>query len=93
MGNVNDDPTITTPISDRTATEDASFTFNVSNHFSDSDVGDTLAFFATGLPTGLSINSQTGIITGSPTNAAVGTSTITITASDGNGGTIMITLI
>ena len=47
--------------------------------------GASVAYAATGLPRGLSINSSTGKITGRPNR--LGTSTVTITASD-PGGTI-----
>ncbi len=50
---------------------------------SDSASGQTLAYTATGLPAGLSINSATGLITGTPTTA--GTSTVTVTATDTTG--------
>jgi O-glycosyl hydrolase len=50
---------------------------------SDSAPGQTLAYSATGLPAGLSINSATGLISGTP--ATAGTSTVTVTATDGTG--------
>jgi len=50
---------------------------------SDSASGKTLAFSASGLPAGMSINSSTGIITGTPT--AVGTGKMTVTVTDGTG--------
>jgi hypothetical protein len=46
----------------------------------DSQAGQTLTYSATGLPTGLSINSATGLISGTPT--AAGTFTVTVTARD-----------
>jgi hypothetical protein len=46
----------------------------------DSAVGQTLAYSATGLPAGLAINSSTGLISGTP--ATAGTSTVTVTARD-----------
>ncbi|MEO9236812.1 MAG: M4 family metallopeptidase, partial [Jatrophihabitantaceae bacterium] len=47
---------------------------------SDSASGQTLTYSATGLPTGLSINSATGLISGTPTTA--GTYTVVITVKD-----------
>jgi hypothetical protein len=49
----------------------------------DSAGGQTLAYSASGLPAGLSINSATGLISGTPTTA--GTPAVTVTATDGTG--------
>jgi hypothetical protein len=44
-----------------------------------------LAYSATGLPAGLTINAATGVISGTPTTAS--SSTVTVTASDASGST------
>jgi non-reducing end alpha-L-arabinofuranosidase len=56
---------------------------SVQIHASDSASGQTLTYSASGLPTGLSINSATGLISGTPTSA--GTSNVTVTATDTTG--------
>jgi large repetitive protein len=86
--NTNDAPTVLTPIANQSATEDIFFSLSVRNNFTDIDVSDTLSYFATGLPNGLAIDANAGVISGTPSNAAVGANNITVTASDGNGGTI-----
>ena len=49
----------------------------------DSASGQTLTYSATGLPTGLSINSSTGLISGTPTTS--GSYSVTVTAKDTTG--------
>ena len=49
----------------------------------DSGSGQTLTYSATGLPTGLSINSSTGLISGTPTTAV--NASVTVTVRDGTG--------
>ena len=49
----------------------------------DSASGQTLTYSATGLPTGLSISSSSGLISGTPTTA--GTYSVTVTAKDTTG--------
>jgi Putative Ig domain len=52
---------------------------------SDSASGQTLAYSATGLPTGLSISASTGLISGTP--SASGTYSVKVTATDSTGAT------
>jgi endo-1,4-beta-xylanase len=52
-------------------------------HATDSASGQTLTYAATGLPTGLAINSGTGVVSGTPTTA--GSYAVTVTAQDGTG--------
>jgi hypothetical protein len=50
---------------------------------SDSDSSQTMSYSATGLPSGLSINSSTGLISGIPTAAA--SASVTVSAKDSTG--------
>ncbi|MHA6316122.1 Ig-like domain-containing protein, partial [Altererythrobacter sp. CAU 1778] len=87
---VNDAPVAAT-IPDRFANDSQTVSADVSPYFSDVD-GDTLTFSAVGLPTGLTIDPVTGIISGTIDPAASATNggvyTVTVTVSDGNGGVV-----
>jgi hypothetical protein len=54
--------------------------FSLQIQATDSASGQALTYTATGLPTGLSVNSTSGLISGTPT--AVATSNVTVTAKD-----------
>ncbi|MEZ0109638.1 hypothetical protein ABH920_003652 [Catenulispora sp. EB89] len=72
--------TVTSPGNQTTTLNTAA---NLQIQASDSASGQTLTYSATGLPTGLSINAASGLITG--TASAAGTFTTTVTATDGAG--------
>ena len=64
--------------------------YDVSDRFSDTDTSDTLTFTATGLPPGLTIDPNTGIITGTIDHSASqggnnGVYTVVVTATDPSG--------
>lgn len=54
---------------------------------SDTDLGQVLTYSATGLPTGLSINTSTGLISGTPTTATGSPFSVTVTVTDTQGFT------
>jgi hypothetical protein len=72
--------TVTNPGSQSTVTGTA---VSLQIQASDSASGQTLTYSATGLPTGLSISSSTGLISGTPTT--VGTFGVQVTATDTTG--------
>jgi Ca2+-binding RTX toxin-like protein len=86
--NVNDVPTVASPIADQTAQEDSAYGFTVPlTAFTDVDVGDSLSYTATqanggALPNWLSFNAATRRLTGTPGNDQVGTITVRVTAKD-----------
>ncbi|HZU46835.1 MAG TPA: putative Ig domain-containing protein [Mycobacterium sp.] len=72
--------TITNPDT-QTATVGSAVSLQI--HATDSAAGKSLTYTATGLPSGLSINRSTGLITETPTTA--GTAAVTVTAADTTG--------
>lgn len=92
IAGVNDGP-VSTTISDTSSLDaQTSVRYDVSGHFSDPDTSDRLTFAATGLPPGLSIDPNTGIIGGDVDHSASqggvgGRYTATITATDASGAT------
>ncbi|GAA2014453.1 hypothetical protein GCM10009839_06720 [Catenulispora yoronensis] len=72
--------TVTNP-GNRTATAGTATSLQI--QASDSASGQTLTYTASGLPTGLSINGATGLISGTP--SAAGTFNSSVTATDGTG--------
>ena len=79
VGNVNHAPVITsTPVT--SATKDEPYSYDV--NATDSD-GDTLVYSLTTKPTGMTINSATGLINWTPIAAQIGDNAVTIEVSDG----------
>ncbi len=81
--NVNDAPTITST-APTNAEEDMEYMYDVEAE--DIDAGDELHYYLTDRPTGMTIDSETGMISWTPTNDDVGNHSVTVRVSDGNGG-------
>ncbi|MFO0701090.1 MAG: putative Ig domain-containing protein [Nitrospira sp.] len=86
--NVNDTPTVATPLANQTVLEDAPLSMTVpANTFADPDAGDTLTYSATlanghALPSWLSFDAVTRSFTGMPDDAQVGSLALKVTATD-----------
>nr|WP_324259645.1 putative Ig domain-containing protein [Cellvibrio fontiphilus] len=97
VANTNDAPTVANAIADQNATENSAFNFQfAANTFADADAGATLTYAAQlngggPLPAWLSFDSATRTFSGTPSNADVGVVSIDVIASDGNGGTAIVT--
>src|SRR5207302_124646 len=78
---VGDSGPTATAIANQSAFEGHSFSLDVSSHFAAPAAGDALNFSAK-LPTGLSIDAHTGVISGTPTDSDFGNNTVTVTATD-----------
>ena len=85
----NDAPTASTLPSQSSSDGDSITALDISSYFSDLDTNDSLSFSASGLPTGLTIDSD-GIISGNIDNSASqsGPFLVTITAQDSHGETV-----
>jgi|GEM_PF-884799 len=89
VNNTNDVPIVANAIADRITDEDAPFSLDLTNIFSDDDLihGDSLTLSAaladgTELPTWLTFDVATGTFTGTPDNWQVGTYDLRVTATD-----------
>ncbi len=86
--NVNDAPTVATPLADQLATKDVPFTFVVpAGTFADVDPGDTLAYGATlsdgsPLPAWLTFNPSSRTFSGTPQMPDVGVLNVRVTVMD-----------
>ena len=86
INGANDAP-VSTPIDGRSDFDADAINHDVSGHFSDPDASDILTFSAAGLPEGLTIDPDTGVISGTIDRSASqhgvgGVYTVTVTATD-----------
>jgi VCBS repeat-containing protein len=84
VNNVNDAPSVTTT-QITTIDEDSAYSYAFAA--SDVDSGDTLTYAATTLPSWLSFNTSTGVLSGTPTNSYVGSHPVVLKATDDAGVT------
>jgi large repetitive protein len=91
---VNDAPVVAGALAPRSNVDGSAVSVPTGANFTDLE-GDPLAFSATGLPLGLSINTTTGLITGTidknASQPSGGVYSVTVTADDGHGGTVSST--
>lgn len=83
VNGTNDAP-VSTAIANQSSSDGQTISLSIAGNFSDPDTSDVLAFTASGLPSGLSINSSTGVISGTIANNAsvTGPYSVTVTATD-----------
>ncbi len=94
--NTNHTPTVIA-ISDTFVNEGAGLNVNLNSYFSDIDTGDHLTFSAilqdgSPLPSWVSMNATTGVLTGSPGHGDIGILHLTIIATDSQGQSISSSL-
>ena len=92
---VNEAPTLTSPTRGATSVLlNQAANLNVSGDFTDPDTlasnaaWRTLTYVASGLPSGLSINANTGVIGGTATATTASAASVTVTATDGGGSSV-----
>gem|GEM_PF-1526433 len=89
---VNDAPEVSLAIEDQTADENTAYSYDLSLHFTDPDIGEALTYTAElagggALPAWLSIDANTGVLSGTPLNGDEGAISVTVTATDSRGET------
>ena len=90
---VNSIPEVAQPIADGSTYEDALYSRDLSQNFTDSDAGSTLTYEAalqdgSSLPSWLTLNAATGVISGTPLNEHVGDVVLAVTATDNWGASV-----
>jgi hypothetical protein len=86
-------PTVVAPIADQTLAAGTPLSLSLAAAFDDVTMDDTLDYYArqasgSALPSWLSLNTTTGLLTGTPTAAQAGTIVIDVTAVDNGVGTV-----
>jgi VCBS repeat-containing protein len=96
---VYDAPVAGAPIANLSANDGSAVSVNVTGNFNDAD-GRALTYSATGLPTGVTIDANTGLLSGTLNSSAShqganngGAYTIVVTANDGLGGSATQTFV
>ncbi len=86
----NEAPTLAVALPDLTSVDSETVSVATATSFSDVDSGDTATYSATGLPSGLTINASTGVISGTFTASAstIDPYTVTVTRTDGQGASV-----
>ena len=91
---VNEAPTVVAQTPTSSVLVNQAVNLNVASAFSDPDTQATdatwrtLSYAATGLPSGLSINTTTGVIGGTATATTASAASVTVTATDGGGRSV-----
>ncbi len=85
----NDTPTVSATLADQRVDQGNAFSFGIpADTFADIDASDVLSVSASGLPSWLSFDANTGTFSGTPANSDVGSQVITVTATDNQGTTV-----
>jgi hypothetical protein len=83
--NINDAPSLIKPVADIKSKVGKSFSLNVSTHFRDIDLTDTLTFTGSNLPSGLTLT-ESGVLGGKFESAFK--DSVTVTATDDSGASV-----